>query len=106
MVAVKSIARITHLVDFLDELTMQVLHDGVWHRRLLSRNETACGVPYHGQFHSLRRESLEGKLCGNCFTIREQAISDDLAEKARIEAEETPNDPQSYRRKRDTKIDP
>lgn len=64
-----------------DEETMQAYVEGKWHRRFLQRSETACGQPFHSQRTALRREALDGDLCGDCFTIRE------LAENKRLEAE-------------------
>ncbi len=55
-----------------EELTMQVLHDGAWHRRTPDLSSTACGDPLHSQYSPLRRETLDGAsdgaLCDRCHT--------------------------------------
>lgn len=56
------------------ELTVQVNVMGQWHRRTPDLKETACGVPYHGEFYATRREVLshrDGELCDVCFTPHE-----------------------------------
>lgn len=64
------------------ELTMQVLHEGEWHRRLPDLSATACGSRYHSEFSSVRREELKHPLCETCHTPLELA----LADKAELEA--------------------
>lgn len=54
-----------------EELTMQVLAFGCWHRRTPDLLTTACGVPFHSQFSPLRREELTEPLCRECFTTFE-----------------------------------
>ena len=39
-------------------------------------------MPYHSQFTTLRQESIEGDLCGNCFTIFEVAEGAKLKDEA------------------------
>lgn len=58
------------------ELTMQVLHDGAWHRRLPDLSATACGSKYHSQFSPSRREELRHPLCETCHTPIEVALAD------------------------------
>lgn len=63
-----------------EELTMQVLADGAWHRRTPDLKTTACGMPLHSQFSPVRREELRHPLsraCG-CFTSFELARADQL----------------------------
>jgi len=66
------------------ELTMQVMHEGAWHRRLPDLSATACGSKIHSQFTPPRREELTHPLCPTCHTPFELA----LADKAQLEAEE------------------
>jgi hypothetical protein len=61
-----------------EELTMQVLHAGHWHRRLPDLSATSCGARYPSQFAPLRREALRHPLCGGCFTPLELARADRL----------------------------
>ena len=58
------------------ELTVQILHDGAWHRRLPDLSATACGARYHSQFSPARREQLKHPLCSTCHTPLELAIAD------------------------------
>lgn len=51
-----------------EELTMQVYVIGVWHRRTPDLRTTACGIPFHSQFATTRREALANDLCDTCFT--------------------------------------
>jgi hypothetical protein len=91
-----------------EDVTMQVFVEHAWHRRLhASVNETACGEVFHAQYQPTRRESLDGPLCRNCFSIRELSISEDIAERKRAELEEqSPIETGTVRRRRDTKVDP
>jgi hypothetical protein len=59
-----------------EDLTMQVMHGGVWHRRLPDMSATACGTGYHSQFAPARREALKHPLCQGCFTAFELARAD------------------------------
>lgn len=59
-----------------EELTMQVLHSGAWHRRLPDLSATSCGARYHSQFAPVRREELKHPLCRGCFTPFELARAD------------------------------
>ncbi len=56
-----------------EEMTMQVYVIGVWHRRTPDLKTTACGIPFHSQFATARRELLKGDLCPTCFTSFELA---------------------------------
>ncbi len=62
-----------------EDLTMQVLHAGAWHRRTPDLATTACGDAIHGQFTPTRREDLKhplSKHCG-CFTSFELSKADE-----------------------------
>jgi len=59
-----------------EELTMQVHHEGDWHRRTPDLATTACGLPVHSQFAPVRREELRHPLCRTCFTPFELAKAD------------------------------
>lgn len=59
-----------------EDLTMQVLHGGTWHRRLPDLSATACGSRFHSQFAPVRREELTHPLCRGCFTPLELARAD------------------------------
>lgn len=52
------------------ELTMQVHHNGAWHRRTPDLARTACGDRLHTAFTPVRHETLTavGDLCETCFT--------------------------------------
>lgn len=69
------------------ELTMHVMVDGEWHRRLPDLSATSCDKPYNAQFCPPRREELTGPLCATCFTPTERAKAQEHADKARAEAE-------------------
>lgn len=58
-----------------EDLTMQILVMGQWHRRTPDLKATACGVPYHSQFAPTRREELCNPLCPQCFTDHELSIA-------------------------------
>ncbi len=62
-------------------LTMQVLIEGKHHRRLPDLSMTACGEKIDTQRAPLRRESLTGPLCPDCFTPLELRISAEHAER-------------------------
>ena len=76
-----------------EELTMQVLVLGQWHRRTPDLAETACGVPVRLVETPPRREVLTyqgGDLCETCFTPHERARARraDLEAQAAAEAED------------------
>lgn len=54
-----------------EELEMQVLAGGKWHRRMPDLAHTACGEPISSQFSPLRRHDLSEALCVHCFTLFE-----------------------------------
>jgi hypothetical protein len=54
-----------------EELTMHVMHGGLWHRRMPDLSATSCDERYHSQFAPLRREELTEPLCRVCFTPAE-----------------------------------
>lgn len=58
------------------ELTMQVLVDGEWHRRMPEITPTSCEREYNTQFSPVRREELTHPLCPVCFTPAEIARAD------------------------------
>lgn len=58
-----------------EDLTMQILVMGKWHRRTPDLKTTACGVPFHSQFSPTRREELCNPLCGDCFTDYEKSVA-------------------------------
>lgn len=74
------------------ELTMQVQVLGAWHRRTPDLRETACGVPFHSEFTTPRREVLtmedRGPLCPECFTPHELARARELDAAAAAAREE------------------
>jgi hypothetical protein len=57
---------------YAEELTMQVLMQGAWHRRKPNLARTACDQPINSQFSPLRREALIDPLCSVCFTESER----------------------------------
>ncbi len=59
-----------------EELTMQILHAGAWHRRMPDLAATACDKPFHSQFAPVRREELTHPLCPTCFTSAELGRAD------------------------------
>lgn len=59
-----------------EDLTMQVLVNGSYHRRLPNLSATACGTRYHAQFAPTRREQLRHPLCSTCHTPLELALAD------------------------------
>ncbi len=75
-----------------EELTMQVLVDGQWHRRIPDPvHETSCGVPFRLVETPPRREVLtyrDGDLCETCFTPHERARARRLDLEAQTAAEE------------------
>jgi allophanate hydrolase subunit 2 len=71
-----------------EELQMQVLVHGEWHRMLDDHTQTACGEPWHaGRTPSERTgprlTARGGRLCGRCYTPREieKAAENDLKAK-------------------------
>jgi hypothetical protein len=62
-----------------EELTVQVMTGGTWHRRRRDLAMTACGLTYHSQFAPVRRENDAGPLCVKCHTDYELAQSEKLA---------------------------
>lgn len=65
-----------------EELEMQVLAGGTWHRRMPDLGHTACGQRIASQFSPLRRHDLSEPLCSGCFTPFELQTA-----KARAEAD-------------------
>lgn len=85
------------------ELTMQVHVRGEWHRRTPDLKETACGVPFHGEFSRTRREVLtllDGDLCHACFTPHEmlRAMQADAEALAAAEAEQQRREEEAAKR--------
>lgn len=59
------------------ELDVQVLVDGVYHKRTPDHAMSACGAhKLHSQFYPLRHPTLTGNLCEVCFTPFERGIAD------------------------------
>jgi hypothetical protein len=58
-----------------EELEMQVLTGGTWHRRTPDLANTACGQRIASQFSPLRRHELSEPMCGQCFTAFELATA-------------------------------
>lgn len=58
-----------------EELEMQVLTGGTWHRRTPDLANTACGERIASQFSPLRRHALSEPLCNQCFTRFELATA-------------------------------
>lgn len=83
MVAAYAFDTIVVDVDELDEVTVQVLHEGEWHRRDPDLRSTACGLPLrHSGFASVRplelshRDAPLARACG-CHTKHELAKADE-----------------------------
>jgi hypothetical protein len=66
-----------------EELTVQIMTNGTWHRRTPDLKSTACGQSFHAQFTPTRLESHKGPLCLVCFTPyeREKSAEIDRAER-------------------------
>lgn len=82
---------------------MQVQVLGQWHRRTPDLKETACGVPYHGEFCRTRREVLtlaDGDMCEQCFTPHEmlRAMQADAEALNAADAEEKRLDEEAAKR--------
>lgn len=63
-----------------EELDMQVLANGQWHRRTPDLAHTACGERFQAQFAPIRRNDLAGPLCAVCFTAFERQVAELRAE--------------------------
>lgn len=95
-----AIGRATTVDEIADaeELTMQILVLGEWHRRTPDLKETACGVPVRMVETPMRPEVLSeratatspaGRMCRECFTpheLKRACANDNEAIKAEDEA--------------------
>jgi len=51
-----------------------------------NHQSTACGIEFHANFSSLRREALTEPLCPVCFTERERTFAADAVNESNSQA--------------------